>query len=182
VAITREMKSATNLSVLTTTLENMGGSGCSMTDFVFTDTIPSAFPALNEVAFAPPYTSREGWTVTFSFPTFAAGESKTLSYSANRWIKTSLAKNFTAYAMAAKKQEAAAPAAPPPAAPEEPSVWIPRKLPSTQSAQPAAQPAAAPAPADNGAGILGIALMAGAIAVVAGAVAFFVLRKKRQGL
>ena len=129
VTITREMASTTNLSVLTTTLENIGGINCSMTDFVFADTIPADFPALNDVAFTPQYTSRAGWTVSFEFPTFAVGESKTLSYSANQWIKTSLAKNFTVYTMTAKKQQVATqpPKVPAPAPVQQPVVAQPVK-------------------------------------------------------
>jgi len=73
VTITRELTSGTNQSVLTTTLENTGGSGCSMQDFVFSDTIPDSFPAINEMSFNPMYSSKSGWQVSFSFPTFATG-------------------------------------------------------------------------------------------------------------
>ena len=148
VIITREMTSTTSLSKLTTTLENTGGSGCSMTDFVFADTIPADFPALNEVTFNPQYSSRDGWTVRFNFPTFAAGESKTLTYSANQWIRTSIAKNFTVYTMTAWKQQATVPANNTTAPNvEAPSVWIPHKLPVLQPEQPSAQ--ITPAPADK---------------------------------
>jgi len=184
VTITREMTSTTNLSTLTTTLENAGGSDCSMTDFVFADTIPSDFPALNEVAFNPQYSSRNGWAVSFNFPTFAAGESKTLTYSANKWIRTSIAKNFTAYTMAAEKKQAVVPAAPTvPTIPEEPSVWVPRKLPSLPNEQPAAAPSATPtAPSEGNQGIFRLVIVLGAIAIVAGTVLFFVLkgRKKKE--
>ncbi|MCX6770478.1 MAG: DUF5011 domain-containing protein [Candidatus Micrarchaeota archaeon] len=115
VIVTREMASAAGISTLTTTLENTGGSSCNLENFTFTDTIPSDFPALDVVTFTPQYTNRWGWTVSFNFPAFAAGESKTLTYSANQWIKTSLAKSFTAYAMAAKKKQQAAPPITPPA-------------------------------------------------------------------
>ena len=143
VTITREMSSSTSLSVLTTTLENVGGNGCSLTNFVFADTIPADFPALDQVTFNPQYTSREGWTVSFMFPTFAAGESKTLTYSANQWIRTSLAKNFTAYTMTATKQQATSTiyAANGTATPiEEQTAWIPTPLPVLPLEQPAAQP------------------------------------------
>jgi len=151
VTITREMASTTSISTLTTTLENAGGSGCSMTGFVFNDTIPADFPALNLVTFNPQYTSRDGWTVSFLFPTFAAGESKVLTYSANQWIRTSLANNFTAYTMTATKQQATQPAANATTpTPEAPSVWIPTKLPVLPSEQPAAQPTPQTAPAQGG--------------------------------
>lgn len=181
VTITRSMASTTPLSTLTTTLENVGGNGCSMTDFVFADTIPAEFPALNDVTFNPQYASRDGWKVTFNFPTFAAGESKTLIYSANQWIKTSLAKNFTVYTMTAKKQ-IAAPTTPAPAAPEEPSVWIPRTLP-TQPERPATSASIGPQPLPpETPSIFGFVFMFGAVAVVAGAVFFFVMkgRKKKE--
>ena len=185
ISITRSMSSALNLSVLTTTLENVGGSGCSMSDFVFNDTLPSDFPALNAVAFNPQYASRAGWTVSFSFPSFAAGESKILTYSANQWVRPSLAKNFTAYAMSAKVQQEVQPATPAaPTAPEQPSAWVPRKLSATSSGQQSAgasSPILMPSEAPS---MLGFAAMLGAVAVVAGGVLFFIWkgRKKKQGL
>ncbi|MFA6907616.1 MAG: hypothetical protein WC263_02210, partial [Candidatus Micrarchaeia archaeon] len=145
VTITREMASATNLSVLTTTLENTGGSECSMANFVFADTIPSDFPALNEVTFNPQYATREGWTVSFAFPTFEAGESKTLTYSAKQWIRTSLARNFTSFAMSVKRQESAPagePAITQPPVPEDVSPSVPAQ----PSSPPAKQPDAPAAP------------------------------------
>jgi hypothetical protein len=185
VTITRSMSSTANLSVLTTTLENIGGAGCSMTDFVFSDTIPADFPALNDVTFNPMYATREGWTVNFSFPTFAAGESKTLSYSANQWIRTSLAKNFTAYTMAAKKQTTTAPSANTTTGPvvEEPSVWVPRPLPPMPTEQPAVQPSAPaqqPASADNSSALLLTALVV--LAAAAGVAGVYLYMKgKKQG-
>ena len=183
VTITREMASTTALSTLTTTLENIGGAGCSMSDFVFTDTIPADFPALNDVAFNPQYASRAGWAVTFNFPTFAAGESKTLSYSANQWIKTSLAKNFTAYTMAAKKQQAAQPAVntTAPAVPEAPPVRRPNKLPSPPSAQPAAQAAPTPVPQPQSGSASALLLTAFVVIVVlAGIVGVAIYMKGRK--
>jgi hypothetical protein len=184
VTVTREMASSTNLSVLTTTLENTGGSECGMTDFVFADTIPSAFPALNEVTFNPQYTSRDGWTVTFNFPTFAAGESKTLTYSANQWIKPSLAKNFTVYTMSAKKQQAAAPAPAAPTAPEAPSTWVPRKLP-VAPAQPAAPVQPAPTtPAAQPSNISALLLTAFVVIVALAGIAglFYMKGRKKKGI
>ncbi|MFA6328734.1 MAG: hypothetical protein WCY41_04780, partial [Candidatus Micrarchaeia archaeon] len=172
VAITREMASATNLSTLTTTLENTGGSDCSMTDFVFADTILSDFPALNTIVFNPAYASQSGWEVTFSFPTFASGESKTLTYSANQWIKTSLAKNFTAYTMTAKKQVAATQPSTnvtqPQAGEEETSTWIPRKLPTTpqEQQQPAVQPPTTPAKQDGALGPLLVTVAIVAVVII----------------
>ena len=183
VAITREMSSSTSLSTLTTTLENTGGSGCSMTDYAFTDTIPSDFPALNAVTFNPQYTSRDGWAVTFNFPTFAAGESKVLTYSANQWIRTSLAKNCTTYTMTAKKAQAAQPTTNTTVQPQENSTWVPRKMPALPNEQPPAAPAAQVAPTDNSPGIMGIALVLGAIAVVAGLLLFLARKgRKKKGL
>ncbi|MFA6907493.1 MAG: hypothetical protein WC263_01565 [Candidatus Micrarchaeia archaeon] len=189
VTITREMASAANLSVLTTTLENTGGSGCTMSDFAFVDTIPSGFPALNTVAFNPQYASREGWSVAFRFPLFEAGESKTLTYSASQWVKTSLAKNFTAYSMSARKQQA--PAAQPAAnatAPvaEEATAWIPRKLPALPSEAPAPAPAA-PAQAKaaqqgDASPLLFTALVALVVLAGLAGVLFYMKGKKKKGL
>jgi len=187
VTIEREMKSEQNLSTLTTTLENTGGSECSMTDFVFADTIPADFPALNVVTFTPQYTSREGWTVNFNFPTFAAGESKTLSYSANQWIKTSLAKNFTVYTMTAKKQQAATQPATNTTATqivEAPSVWNPTKLPLAPTAPTAnvTPQAVQPTPTDNSMTSL---VLTGLIVIVVlggiGGLALY-LKGKKKGL
>ena len=105
VTITREIKSAASLSVLTTTLENSGEANCSMEYFVFVDAIPQNFPEISNLTFVPGYDSLNGSNVTYSFPSFASGESKTISYSAQTWIPTSRAKNFTEYSMAAKKRE-----------------------------------------------------------------------------
>jgi hypothetical protein len=68
---------------------------------------------------------------------------------------------------------------------EEPSVWVPRKLPAAPVGQPAAPaaPSAAPsAPSDNSPGLFGLALVLGAIVVVAGAVFFFALGRKKKGM
>jgi len=150
VTITREMTSSTNISVLTTTLDNVGGIECNLEDFYFADTIPDSFPAINEITFNPVYSSREGWTVTFNFPTFAGGESKTITYSVNGWVGSSKMKNFTVYEMGAKKKQAVAPTTPTPPTglpTEETSVWVPRPLPPaapTQIAPPAPLPESPP--------------------------------------
>ena len=70
-----------------------------------------------------------------------------------------------------------------PTAPEQPSVWIPSKLPATPAGQPAAPIAAQSAQADNGSGMIGTALMLGAIVAVAGALFFFAWKgRKKHGL
>ena len=133
VQITREIKSSTNLSVMTTTLENIGNESCSMEDFTFSDTIPTIFSAMDNLAFVPMYGSREGMSVNFNFPSFSSGESKTFTYSASAWIPPSRAKNFTTYGMTAKKQPA------PPSS--EPSPETPSGQPSGEpSTQPSVQP------------------------------------------
>ena len=185
VTITREMASATNISTLTTTLENVGGSECAMTEFVFADTIPSDFPAFNEVTFNPQYASRDGWMVAFNFPTFAAGESKTLTYSANQWINALLAKNFTVYTMSAKKQAATQPATNTTATPivEAPSVWIPGKLPVTPSVQSVAQPTPTPPiQPDNTTAMILPALVVIVVGVGIVGLALYMKGKKKHGL
>jgi len=190
VTITREMVSGTSQSVVTTTLENTGGSGCSMQNFTFADTIPDSFPAINEMSFNPMYSSKAGWQVTFSFPTFATGESKTLSYTASTWVGSSKVRNFTTYSMSAKKQQAAttpaAPTTPTQPTTEEASAWVPRKLPALPSEAPSAtaqQPAVSqPAKTDT---LLGAVLAGGAavavVLAIGGAYLLF-FRKKRRGL
>jgi len=110
VSVMREISSSDNLSMITTTLINKGGSGCTMTDFVFTDTIPSSFAGINEITFSPAYSAREGWSVSFNFPSFAPGESKTLVYSVGKWVGASRLAGFNTYAMAGKAQAALPPA------------------------------------------------------------------------
>ena len=184
VSISRGLVSGTNKSVLTTTLQNIGGEGCSMTDYVFSDTAPSSFPVgLGAVSFSPTPSAIDGWKATFSFPTFAPGESKVLTYTADTWVKSSLLANFTVYTMTAKKQlpAAAQPTINTTATPtvEEPSVWISRKLPTEQPA--ATAPSATPTlPSDSNPGIFGLVAMLSAIVIVAGAVFFFALKGRKR--
>jgi len=186
VTITREMTSSTNLSVLTTTLENTGGSVCNLEDFYFADTIPDSFPAINEITFNPAYSSREGWKVTFLFPTFAGGESKTLTYSVNGWVGSSKMKNFTVYEMGAKKKAAVQPTTPTtPTGPttEETPAWVPHTLPAIPSEPAPSQPAQQPAPKDNG--FTSLVLTGLVVIVVLGGIAglaLYLKGRKRQGL
>ncbi|MCX6771838.1 MAG: hypothetical protein NTX79_07320 [Candidatus Micrarchaeota archaeon] len=183
VTVTRELASSNSVSVLTTTLENTGGSSCSLENFTFSDTIPSEFAAINEITFNPMYSSREGWTVSFNFPTFAGGESKTLTYSVNGWVGSSRVKNFTIYEMSAnKKQPAAAPTTPTTPAAQQNTTWIPTKLPAAPS-QPVVQPAApTPKPADNTGALLLTALVV--VVVVAGiaGLAMYMKGRKKKGM
>ena len=121
VSLSRSLSSGTNLSVLTTTLTNNGGSGCSMTNFVFADGIPATFAPAANVNFSPNYTSLQGSTVGFSFPSFAGGESKTITYSVNGWARPSSTNDFTQVSLTAKKQ-VAAPVQPVTAQPTTPKV------------------------------------------------------------
>lgn len=118
VTIRREISSSNARSAVTTTLRNTGGSGCGMNDFAFTDTIPSGFAAMDEITFSPAYTARDGWAVTFAFPSFASGESKTLVYSVNKWVGPSKLAAFSVYSMSGRA-EAVPEAAKPPAKPAE---------------------------------------------------------------
>jgi hypothetical protein len=189
------MTSGQNLSVLTTTLENVGGSACNLENFTFSDTIPDSFPAINEITFNPAYTSRAGWQVTFNFPTFAGGESKTITYSVNSWVGSSKAKNFTVYEMTANKKKSAAASTTQPATNAststtgEQSSWIPTdwsKIFGQQQPQPAppAQPAAQPtAPKDN---TLTSLILTGLIVIVvlgaAGGLFFYLKGRNKRGL
>jgi len=193
VTITREMLSGTNQSVLTTTLENVGGSSCNLQNFTFADTIPDSFPAINEITFAPMYTSREGWKVSFNFPTFDGGESKTITYTVKGWVGSSKVKNFTVYEMTAnKKQGATAPTQPTgqtgqEQTGEQQSGWIPTKLPDIFGQQqpvappePGVQPAA---PKDNS--LMGLVLTAFIVIVVLGGLGglwLYIAGKKKRGL
>ena len=191
VTITRVMTSGQNLSVLTTTLENVGGSSCNLANFTFADTIPDSFPAINEITFNPAYSSRVGWQVSFNFPTFAGGESKTLTYSVNGWVGSSRAKNFTVYTMTANKKAAVAPTQPTqpttPSTTEEPSVWIPTKLPDIFGPKPAA-PAAngtAPPAAPQGNPLASLVLTGLVVLVVLGGIGglwLYIKRRKKKGL
>jgi hypothetical protein len=184
VNVTREMQSGNVTSVLTTTLRNIGGASCNLEDFVFTDTIPSEFAGINEITFNPQYSSQVGWTVTFGFPTFLGGESKTITYSVDGWVGASRAKNFTLYSMSAKKKEAAAPTTPtqPTGQQEQPSQWIPTKLPDIFGPQ---EPEAPSAPAeqqkkqDNTSALLLTALLVLVVLGAIGGVAIYMKRKKK---
>ncbi len=103
VSLKRELVSG-NVSVLTTNVENKGGSECTMADFVFSDTIPDSFASMNEINFTPAYTSREGWKVAFTFPTFVGGESKSITYSVGKRVPPSRVNNFTTVEMSAEKK------------------------------------------------------------------------------
>ena len=83
-----------------------------MVNFVFTDTIPSSFAAMNEITFSPAYAIRSGWTVAFRFPSFASGESKTLVYSVDKWVGSSKLADFGVYAMSCNVQVSAPPIEP----------------------------------------------------------------------
>jgi len=190
VTITRELESGTNRSVVTVTLANMGGANCNMQDFVFSDTIPSSFPAINELTFNPMYSSREGWMVTFNFPSFASGESKTLTYSADTWIGSSKVKNFTAYLMSAKKTATAQPTTPTAnqtsPSKEEQSVWIPTRLPANfgqiEPAAPAAPGEPQPEPKSSLPGILATLLIVLVVLGGIAAVAIHIKGKKKKGM
>ncbi|MFA6329492.1 MAG: ice-binding family protein [Candidatus Micrarchaeia archaeon] len=107
VAVTRTISSSSNPSTVTTTLQNTGGSGCAIEGFAFTDTIPASFASMNEITFSPAYTSSNGRNVTFAFPSFASGASKTLVYSVGRYVDPSALAAFSVYTMANKAAVAA---------------------------------------------------------------------------
>ena len=134
VSITREISSATGRSTLATTLENKGGEGCTLSDFAFSDCIPQSFANVNDITFTPIWSTKNGSTVSFSFPGFAPGESKTITYSVGGWALPSSVNNFTTVSLSARKQAAApAPqqnATPPEAKNVQPPVQEPAKKPS----------------------------------------------------
>ena len=103
VKITRSISSTDSLSVLTTTLQNTGNSSCTLSNYAFTDTIPSNFTAQN-ITFSPSYASMSGSAVSFVFPSFAPGEARTITYSVNAWVPTSRLDGFTSYTMSADKE------------------------------------------------------------------------------
>lgn len=191
VSVSREIAPATNLSVVTTTLVNKGDSGCKLTDFVFSDTIPDSFAAMNDITFSPAYASREGWTVSFSFPSFGSGESKTLTYSVKAWVAPSKVNDFTAVSLSAKKTEAAQAPTPAPGTTETPGTT---EGPAATGTQPPAGSEQAPAPSPtpaaeqqggfiggllSGGALLGIVL---AVVVVLAAVYFLAFKGKKKGL
>jgi len=188
VSVSRALASDNNLSKLTTTLTNAGGSECTMTEFVFTDTVSDLFAAMNEITFSQQPASQVGWQAQFNFPSFAPGESKTLSYSVARWARPSSVNNFTIYTMSAKKQVAAPPAPQQNITPpkkEEPTPPKEAPVVTTGSQQQAIEKPAAAAPKNDGGllsgavlGIIGI----GVLGVIV-AVAYLVfVRKKKRGL
>jgi hypothetical protein len=110
ISVSRKISSSSALSTITTKLTNNGASICDLANFAFADTVPDNFPTgMNEITFVPAYASKAGWTATFAFPSFASGESKTLTYSVAKWVPTSRIKNFTNIAMSADAKVAAAP-------------------------------------------------------------------------
>ena len=108
VTILRDIASASTISIVTTTLENKGGEGCTLKDFTFTDSIPDSFAAISAITFEPVYDSVQGATVKYVYPTFAPGESKTMSYAVSKWVATSKLSSFTTYTLSAAKEAAAA--------------------------------------------------------------------------
>ena len=186
VAITREIKSSANLSVLTTTLENTGNESCSMEDFMFSDTIPYVFANAGNLTFVPMYDSISGQSVEFGFPSFSIGESKTFTYSSESWIPPSRAKNFTEYVMSAKKQAAPPTAGPSPGLPAAPASNVSPALPQTRpQAKPAGSQPGAAAPktviygkSDNA---LQFALGALALATAGALIVYFLEHMKAGG-
>jgi len=94
ITVTRTITSSNESSVMTTTIENIGGSACNLENFVYSDTLPNNFASVDELAFSVPYASRDGQNVKFMFSAFAPGESKTLTYTAQRWVPTSRIRSF----------------------------------------------------------------------------------------
>ncbi|MEM4554481.1 MAG: hypothetical protein QXT25_01365 [Candidatus Anstonellaceae archaeon] len=103
IQISREISSSNTSSVVSTVLKNTGDEICDLKDFVFADTIPDNFAAINEISFTPQYSSREGWKVIFTFPSFSPGESKAIAYKVNGWVPPSRLQNFTTVEVYAKK-------------------------------------------------------------------------------
>ena len=99
----REIVSSDNLTVVTTTLRNLGGEHCTLSDFVMVDSIPGTFALLEETAVAPEPFYSENSTVIFIFPTFAPNESRVITYTVKRGIPVSRLANFTVMRVAAAK-------------------------------------------------------------------------------
>ncbi len=193
ISVKRELASSTNISMLTTTLENLGGSECNLEEFVFEDTVPDSFAAINTINFTPMYSSREGWKIAFKFPRFSSGESKAITYLVAGWVPPSRAGNFTNSVLTAKKQ-----VAPAPKKEESPA----KKEEKNQSFPPSQQPSLQPMQVTSGSdsrqleadaaekedlksklvpvALISLAVLSG-IAIVAVAV-YFLLMRRRRGL
>jgi len=190
VSIKREIASTDLLSVLTTTLENTEDN-CTMQDYVFADTIPSTFAAMADINFSPNYTEKQGWEVQFSFPEFAPGESKTVTYSVASWIPPSRVEDFTSFSMTAKKEQAAVPEIPEEEAEPEVEEQVPEEEEQEPEEQPEQKPEKKPEKVkepvqeqekqDNEKfvlPVLSIVIIAGAVIAVAGGI-YFVLSKRK---
>ena len=145
ITVTRSISSTNASSVMTTTLENVGGSLCNLEDFAYSDTLPNNFADVDELSFSTPYALRYGQNLVFMFSAFAPGESKTLTYTANRWVPPSRITSFGPPVLSAKRCAAVQfvnetanvtipPATPAPMTP----------APKLEVRPPAAQPAASP--------------------------------------
>ena len=190
-SVARSLSSGNDVSVLTTTLINNGGSECTLADFNFTDTIPSNFAAMTDINFTPAYSSREGWMATFNFPFFAPGESEALAYSVAGWVPPSRVYNFTTVALSARKQVAAPPQQP--VQPVQPSQPVqPNQTQPVQPVQPAqpsqpvqpknqTQPAQPSPPVQQPVWLLAAVGILVAIAVVAAAVYLLAVKGRKKG-
>lgn len=210
VSLSREISSTNTLSKITNTLTNNGAEGCSFAEFVFSDTFPGNFPSgMNEITFSPAYSSLEGYKATFSFPTFAPGESKTITYTVGKWVSPLRLNNFTLAAFSAAKKAATPPAIQPPETPaasicgngkleagEECDTGVSCgagkkcsastckcvSIPAQPTAgEPAAQPEAS-APSQGGWEWLGFAALAIGVVVVLGGIYFLATGRKKKGL
>jgi len=172
VNVTRKLTSTTGLSTLTTTLENIGGFGCSMVNLLFTDTLPTSFAAPSLVTFVPQYASIDAWTANFSIPSFVFGESKTLAYSVSQNVNTSVVTGFSNYRLTAEPLPVQQPAL------ETRSIVsvtpTPKASPVLATSTPTPAPAA-PAVQPTGDGLLFIAALA--ILLVAGVVGLLIYLK-----
>jgi hypothetical protein len=143
ISVERSIASTPTLSIMTTTLSNLGGTECDLYDFLMSDTVPSNFAAITEINFTPAYSTREGWAVGFSFPSFAGGESKTVAYAVDSWVAPSRVKNFTSLALSARKDVAApAPVVTPKPAQNATKPPEPAKPKPPAAVQPAPEPVA----------------------------------------
>jgi hypothetical protein len=178
VSIAREISSSTSFSTVTTTLKNPGSYDCTMSDFAFTDTIPTGFAAIADITFNPAYARTVGRNATFEFSSFSSGETKTLVYSVNKRVSPSVLDAFSTYSMAGNVQAAVSTPSP---------VISPTPVTQTPTAKPTVSPTASPTPviaqglavAGTAGGVTDVILFVLAIALL-GAGYWYLIRKKSK--
>jgi hypothetical protein len=196
VSVERSIESGNNLSVVTVKLSNLGGTDCDLEEFMFSDVIPPEFSGIPDITFSPVYTYREGWKVSFPFPSFAGGESISITYSVPKWVGSSRLKNFTEYELSAKYYGPQPEAPTPPATTTTPNVTtttpknnttepvIKPTIKPLSTTEPQAAPVAAGGQEQQGGLFSGVALFAFGIVVllVLVGVGYLLFKRRKKGL